>query len=267
MEQLSATSEVLRVISSSPGELEPVFNVMLENAVKLCGAKFGNMFLYDGKLFHNAAFYNAPQALLEFLQQRGPFRPPPGTSLDRVMQTKAVAHIADDAASANPSAPARLAGARTNFSVPMLKDDTLIGAITIYRQEVRPFPEKQIALLQNFAHQAVIAIENARLLNELRELLQQQTATAEVLGVISSSPGALEPVFQAMLENATRICEAKFGVLHRFRRQVPSRGGSGYATRICRIPKTARAVSTKTWHPARSRYADKAGAPRGRRSR
>src|SRR5262249_4967742 len=213
LEQQTATSEVLRVISISPGELEPVFNVMLENAVKLCGAKFGNMFLYDGKLFHSAAFYNAPQALLEFLQQRGPFRPPPGTSLDSVMQTKAVTHIADDAASANPSAPARLAGARTNFSVPMLKDDRLIGAITIYRQEVRPFPDKQIERVRNSARQAVIAIENTRLLNELRESLQQQTATSEVLRVISSTPGELEPVFQAMLANATRLCEASYGAM------------------------------------------------------
>lgn len=140
--QLSATSEVLRVISSSPGELEPVFNVMLENAVKLCGAKFGNMFLYDGKLFHNAAFHNAPQALLEFVQQRRSFVPHAGSALELVMRTKTATQVADDAASPRPTAPARLAGARSILCVPLLKEGALIGAIVIYRQEIRPFTDK-----------------------------------------------------------------------------------------------------------------------------
>src|SRR5271169_2408612 len=216
LEQQTATSQVLSVISSSPGELEPVFQAMLANAVRICDAKFGVLHRFDGEAFHVAANVGTPPELAEFLRRRGPFQPEPGGLLDRVMRTKQVSPIADYAAEAVPGPSARLAGARSAVCVPMLKDDALVGTIFIYRQEVRLFTDKQIALVQNFAAQAVIAIENTRLLNELRESLEQQTATAEVLRVISSSPGELEPVFQAMLENATRICGAKFGVLFRF---------------------------------------------------
>src|SRR5262249_19515890 len=146
----------------------------------------------------------------EFLRQRGPFSPTPGTQLYRVAQTKQVSHTADYAAEAPQGPPVKLGGARSTVDVPMLKDGTLIGVVSIYRQEVRPFTANKFAVLQNFANKAVIATENPRLLNELREALGRQTATSEVLGVISSSPGQLEPVFQAMLENAVRICEAKF---------------------------------------------------------
>src|SRR5262249_19584503 len=133
--------------------------------------------------------------------------------LDQLMRTKQLVHLPVE----DPDSPlARYAGARTVLAVPLLKEDELVGVFGIYRREVRPFTDKQIELVQNFAAQAVIAIENTRLLNELRESLQQQTATAEVLGVISSSPGELEPVFQAMLTNAVRICEAKFGTLYRY---------------------------------------------------
>ena len=215
LEQQTATSEVLRVISSSPGELEPVFQAMLENATRICGAKFGTLFRYENGKFLLSAGLNIPPALAQ-LNRRGYFSPLPGSVLEGVMRTGAASHIDDDAAAANPSAPSRLAGARSVLGVPMLKEGKLVGAIVIYRQEVRSFTGKQIELVQNFAAQAVIAIENTRLLNELRESLQQQTATADVLKVISSSPGALEPVFQALLENATRICEAEFGVLYRF---------------------------------------------------
>ena len=222
LEREKATSEVLRIISSSPGRLELVFQAMLENAVRICEAKFGVLYRFDGAAFHYAAEVGAPTAYTEFNRHRGPFRPQRGGRLQQVMLTKTFNHIADDAVSAIPGFAAKLAGAHTQVIVPMLKEDELVGAIIIYRQEVRPFTDKQIALVQNFATQAVIAIENMRLLNELRqrtddltESLEQQTATSEVLRVISSSPGELEPVFQAMLENATRLCEAKFGVLFR----------------------------------------------------
>jgi GAF domain-containing protein len=214
LEQQTATANVLGVISSSPGELKPVFDAMLENAVRLCDANFGNLFLYDGASFQTAAMRNAPKAYIDYQRERGSFKPPPGTSLDRIVKTRNVVCILDDAAELVPSAPGRLAGARSHLTVPMFKDGALVGAIVIYRQEVRPFTDKQIALVQNFAAQAVIAIDNARLLNELRDSLEQQTATSEVLRVISSSPGDLEPVFQTILENATRICEAKYGNLY-----------------------------------------------------
>ena len=214
LEQQTATSEVLQVISRSAGELQPVFDTMLENAVRICGAKFGNLLLVEGEAYRHVALYGAPQAFLEERRRNPVIRPRPGSDLDRVRTTKQINHIADmQAGGAATTAIVELAGARTFLNVPMLKDDELIGTIGIYRQEVRPFTEKQIELLKNFAAQAVIAIENTRLLNELRESLQQQTATADVLKVISSSPGDMKPVFEAMLTNALRICEAKFGHL------------------------------------------------------
>jgi signal transduction histidine kinase/uncharacterized membrane protein len=214
LEQQTATSDVLRVISSSPGDLKPVFDAMLANALRICEAKFGILLRFDGNAFHYAAEVDTPPEYAEYQSRRGPFQPTPGGQLDRVMRTKQVSHSADDAAETVHSAAFTLGGARSRVVVPMLKDDVLIGAIVIYRKEVRPFTDKQIVLLQNFAAQAVIAIENTRLLSELRESLDRQTATSEVLSVISSSPGELEPVFQAMLANATRICEAKFGNLY-----------------------------------------------------
>jgi GAF domain-containing protein len=213
LDRQTATSAVLKVISSSPGDLQSVFQVMLENAVRICEAKFGTLFRFDGERLCFAAEVGAPPAYGEFQRQRGPFRPPSGVPTERVMRTKSVVHTADDAAEPVPSAAARLAGGRSHIAVPMLKDDMLIGVIAIYRQEVRPFTDKQIDLVKNFAAQAVIAVENTRLLNELRESLQQQTATSEVLSVISGSPGELEPVFDAMLENAVHICDASFGNL------------------------------------------------------
>ena len=213
LQQQTATSEVLQVISSSPGELEPVFQAMLRNATRICDAKFGTLFRCDGELFHRVARTGTPAALVEFQKERGPFKPDATGLIGRVSRDRAVVHVADDLAEPNPGPAAKYGGARTVIAVPMLKEQELVGAIVIYRQEVRPFSDKQIKLVQNFAAQAVIAIENARLLNELRESLEQQTATSEVLEVVSSSPGELAPVFDAMLANAVRLCEASFGNL------------------------------------------------------
>src|SRR5262249_4616438 len=221
LEQQTATSDVLQVISSTPGDLEPVFTTMLENGARICEAKFGNIYLWNDNAFRLVAAHNTPAAFAES-RKRAPFRPNPGHPFSSLLETKQVFHVADVAAlpaykERDPQIvePVELGGIRTCLGVPMLKDNNLIGALVIFRQEVRPFSDKQIALLTNFAAQAVIAIENTRLLNELRESLQRQTATSEVLSVISSSPGELDPAFQAMLENATRICEAKLGFLFR----------------------------------------------------
>ena len=218
LEQQTATSEVLGVISSSPSELAPVFETILANATRLCEANFGTLNLHDNGDFPLAATHNVPKVYADYRREHPIIKPSKSHPLARIAASKQVLQIADMRAEPlylenDPSfiAMVDLAGARTLFVVPMLKENKLIGVVTIFRQEVRPFTEKQIALVQNFAAQAVIAIENARLLNELRQSLEQQTATADVLAVISSSPGDLTPIFQSMLEAATRICEASFG--------------------------------------------------------
>ena len=174
------------------------------------------MALLEGNVLRRVAIHNAPQKFVEFHEKFPAFDTTVSATVNQLVTTKQLVHTAD-LQEEDPGSPlAKHAGARTLILVPLLKDDELVGVIGIYRQEVRPFTDKQIALVQNFAAQAVIAIENTRLLSELRESLEQQTATSEVLSVISTSPAKLEPVFQAMLENATRICEAKFGTLIRF---------------------------------------------------
>jgi signal transduction histidine kinase len=229
LDQQTATSQILEVVSSSPGKLEPVFEAILATATRLCGANFGVLCLHKDGRYRAVARHNLPLAYSQRVVARSNegFRPHPQSTLGLVAATKQLVHridYAEDAAykAGDPVAvdARELGGARTLVAVPMLKENTLIGAISIFRQELRPFTDKQIELVTNFAAQAVIAIENTRLLNELRESLQQQTATSEVLQVISSSPGELEPVFRAMLENALRICEAKFGVLFRIDDEV-----------------------------------------------
>ena len=228
LEQQTATSEVLRVISSSPGDLQPVFATMLEKAVSICDAKYGNIYRWDGEFLHLLAAHDTPPALAEF-RRRSALRP---SLINRMVETKTAIHVIDVTAdpdylerrSPSTVAAVELGGVRSFLSVPMLKENELIGSFSLYRQEVRPFTDKQIALVTSFATQAVIAIENTRLLNELRqrtddlsEALEQQTATADVLRVISSSPTDVQPVLDAIVRTAGELCASEYSIMFRLR--------------------------------------------------
>src|SRR5262249_36185968 len=215
LDRQTATSEVLSVISSSRGDLAPIFHAILENATRICEATFGSMLLRDGDVFRRAALHNAPPQFEELIKTAPILRRGMAPSVEPAIDTGQVSHTLD-AAAEEPNAPiARYAGARTLLDVPMLKGNEAIGILGIYRREVRPFTDRQIELVTNFAAQAVIAIENARLLNELRESLQQQTATADVLKIISRSAFDLQTVFQPLIESAVRLCEADTGSITR----------------------------------------------------
>jgi adenylate cyclase len=246
--QQTATAEVLSIINASPGDLAPVFEAILEKAMLLCEASFGMLRTFDGECFHLAASRNVPAAV-----QDAPIIPTPGGNIERLIKGEAVVHVHNiaDSNQYRMRTPATVAvvehgGARTMVWVALRKDEALLGLIAMFRQEVRPFTDKQIALLQNFAAQAVIAMENARLITETREALEQQTATAEVLGVINASPGDLAPVFDAILEKARRLCDVTHGALTLFDgeyfRAVATHGYSEEHAESVRTPFRPKAV-------------------------
>ena len=235
LDQQTATAEVLEVINASPGDLAPVFDAMLDKATSLCDAAFGILWSFDGEFAKAAALHQVPPAFAEFWRE--PIRPGPDTGPGRMMRGEDALAIDDVTAMAayQSGEPlvrvvGDLGGARSIMIAPLRKEEATLGAITIYRQEVRPFTDKQLALLENFAAQAVIAMENARLITETREALDQQTATAEVLQVINSSPGDLVPVFDAMLDKAMHLCQASFGQLNTYE------GGRFYTVAMRGVP-------------------------------
>ena len=243
----AAVAEVLGVINSSPGNLQPVFEMILEKAVRLCGATYGNLLRYDGQLFSQAAAVHPDGQLAERVLSMKPFPPTSGGPLEQIVngeEVNTVGNIEESAAyrfRAEFREMVDRSGFRSCLNVALRKEATLFGVITVFRKEAGTFSDKQIALLQNFAAQAVIAIENARLITETREALEQRTATAEVLQVINSSPGDLTPVFDAILEKAHTLCGAEKGALAIYEgehfRSVAMRGLSEEFAALLREPR------------------------------
>ncbi len=230
LRQQTATADVLQIISNSPGELQPVFKAVLENATRICDAPFGTLLRFDGSAFYFAADIGTPPALAEYMRRPGPFQGPPGGMIDRIQRTRQVQHTPDYAADAVPGLAAKLGGARSTLGVPILRDEMLVGAIVIYRQEVRPFTTREIDLVRSFAAQAAIAIENARLFNETKETLQHQIASADVLQVVGKSMADAQPVFERIVDSLERLIPHKHiaifltpgdGMLHLVARRGP----------------------------------------------
>ncbi|MGB9298564.1 MAG: GAF domain-containing protein, partial [Pseudolabrys sp.] len=222
LEQQTATAEVLRIIASSPGDLDAALEAILENATRICEAKFGVLHRCQDGAFEARAMVGVPPALAHELRRRALFVSPKGAPLDRLLRTKKTIHTVDATKEKVQPPSVMLGGARSHIAVPMIKAGEVVGALTIYRTEVRPFTDSQLTLVLNFAAQAVIAIENTRLLTELRqrtddltESLEQQTATSDVLSVISRSKFDLQPVLQSVVDTAVRLCRADQAVISR----------------------------------------------------
>ena len=262
LERQTATAEVLQIINASPGNLTPVLNAMLERAMRLCGAASGGLFTYDGERFHTVATLGVPVEAVEFRTKHPPTAHP-GSGAAHILRTRRTHQTLDrmaeeDYQSGEPGARAmvELGGARTMLNVPLLKDDEVVGFFSVYRHEVRAFSDKQIALLENFAAQAVIAMENARLLTEQREALEQQTATAEVLQVINASPGNL-------VRCSTRCWSGRCGcVVPPLGRCTPTMGSSSRRWH-CAVspPPMPRSAETNRYRPRLTAGPDRCSSP------
>src|SRR5262249_40142081 len=241
LEQQTATDEILRVISSSPTEIQPVFDVIADRAMRLCDADQAIVVTFDGELVHLAALANFDAPGVEAMRRMYPRPPDHGFTGGRVVLTGAVVHlpsILDDPGYTYPQL-AHASGFRSGLGVPMLRDGTVIGAVAVGRFTSGPFSERQIALLKTFADQAVIAIEDVRLFNETKEALEQQKASSEILGVISSSPTDVQPVFDAIASRVVALCDAFFSTVWRYDGTLIHHAADNYPT------EEMRAILTK----------------------